>query len=201
VALTDAPLNLFVTELAEIYPEAKVVLVERDPNNWWRSVMVLFNYGNNPLLPILAFPVPGLRWFPYIFQHWKREGERLCKEAGRPLGPGKYRPVVWCIGTRLVHADGSLLDYIREHSRRVKASIPKDRLLVMKLGDGWEPLCKFLGKPVPENEPFPRLNDAEYADKMAVSILTGLIIRWAFILSTTITVPFASYWAYKHYGF
>jgi hypothetical protein len=91
-------------------------------------------------------------------------------------------------------------DYIREHNRRVKETIPKERLLVMKLGKGWGPLCKFLGKPIPENEPFPRLNDAEYADKMAMSIVTGLVVRWAFILVTTAAVPFASYWVYKNYG-
>lgn len=27
--------------------------------------------------------------------------------------------------------------------------VPKERLLVMNLGDGWEPLCEFLNKPVP----------------------------------------------------
>jgi hypothetical protein len=35
-----------------------------------------------------------------------------------------------------------------------------DRLLVYKLGDGWEPLCKFLNKPVPAN-PFPKNNSSD----------------------------------------
>jgi len=26
------------------------------------------------------------------------------------------------------------------------------------MGEGWEPICKFLGKPIPK-VPFPRLND------------------------------------------
>jgi hypothetical protein len=30
----------------------------------------------------------------------------------------------------------------------VKATVPKERLLVHNLGDGWEPLCKHLGVPV-----------------------------------------------------
>lgn len=34
---------------------------------------------------------------------------------------------------------------------------PKDKLLVWNLEDGWEPLCKFLGKSVP-SEPLPHLN-------------------------------------------
>jgi len=34
---------------------------------------------------------------------------------------------------------------------------PKDQLLVFKVSDGWEPLCKFLGKPIPSEE-FPHKN-------------------------------------------
>ena len=32
--------------------------------------------------------------------------------------------------------------------------MPADQLLVFSVKEGWEPLCEFLGKPVPE-EPFP----------------------------------------------
>lgn len=40
---------------------------------------------------------------------------------------------------------------------RVQAEVPAHRLLVHKLGDGWEPLCQFLGVAVPD-EPYPRSN-------------------------------------------
>lgn len=36
-------------------------------------------------------------------------------------------------------------------------SAPKDKLLVYMCSDGWSPLCKFLGIPVPD-EPFPHKN-------------------------------------------
>jgi hypothetical protein len=39
----------------------------------------------------------------------------------------------------------------------VQAAIPRERLLTYTLGDGWEPLCRFLGQPIP-NTPFPRTN-------------------------------------------
>lgn len=42
---------------------------------------------------------------------------------------------------------------------KVKSTVPADRLLVYKLGDGWEPLCTFLGVAVPE-QAFPRSNDS-----------------------------------------
>jgi Sulfotransferase domain len=40
----------------------------------------------------------------------------------------------------------------------VKAAVPADRLLVYSVTEMWEPLCKFLGVPVPSS-PFPRKND------------------------------------------
>jgi hypothetical protein len=41
----------------------------------------------------------------------------------------------------------------------IRGLVPKDRLLEWYIDDGWEPLCKFLGKPVPDT-PFPHANAA-----------------------------------------
>jgi hypothetical protein len=41
----------------------------------------------------------------------------------------------------------------------IKGLVPKERLLEWDVIDGWEPLCKFLGKEIPK-ETFPRTNDA-----------------------------------------
>ena len=46
----------------------------------------------------------------------------------------------------------------------VKSIVPEEDLLVWNLKDGWEPLCSFLGKPIPE-EPIPhdnRTGDSEW---------------------------------------
>jgi hypothetical protein len=48
----------------------------------------------------------------------------------------------------------------RAHVDRVRAEVPGDRLLVFEAGQGWEPLCAFLGVPVPE-EDYPRSNSTE----------------------------------------
>ena len=47
-----------------------------------------------------------------------------------------------------------------EHNEKVIADCPKDKLLIYEVGQGWEPLCAFLGKPVPD-VPFPNLNDSK----------------------------------------
>lgn len=43
------------------------------------------------------------------------------------------------------------------HNQYVINNCPKDKLLVWKLEDGWEPVAKFLGKPVPKG-PLPHKN-------------------------------------------
>ena len=46
-----------------------------------------------------------------------------------------------------------------QHNQAVQETIAPERLLVFDVKEGWEPLCAFLGVPVPEDEPFPRVND------------------------------------------
>ena len=46
------------------------------------------------------------------------------------------------------------------HNKEVKELIPRNQLLIYDVRDGWEPLCRFLDVPVP-NDAFPRLNDSQ----------------------------------------
>ncbi len=49
---------------------------------------------------------------------------------------------------------------------RVKQTVPPERLLVHALGDGWEPLCAFLGVSVPD-QPYPSSNSSlEFRERM-----------------------------------
>jgi hypothetical protein len=50
-----------------------------------------------------------------------------------------------------------MTDYFRRHTEEVKRTIPPERLLIYEAGQGWEPLCKFLGVKVPE-APYPNEN-------------------------------------------
>ena len=61
----------------------------------------------------------------------------------------------------------------REHYALVRERVPKERLLEYELGSGWEPLCAFLGKEVPDVE-FPRVNEtASMHEKMRIRRQTG----------------------------
>ena len=79
------------------------------------------------------------------------------------------------------------------HNEQVRRVVPAERLLVYDVRDGWAPLCSFLGVPVPEGKPFPRLNDArEFRSRtdrvalrvrtIAYSVLTILAILLAGLL-------------------
>jgi hypothetical protein len=47
-----------------------------------------------------------------------------------------------------------------DHYAHIRSKVPPERLLNFHPRDGWAPLCEFLGKETPKDEPFPRVNDA-----------------------------------------
>jgi hypothetical protein len=59
------------------------------------------------------------------------------------------------------------IEVFERHNAEVKRHVPADQLLVFEVGDGWTPLCEFLGVEVPQDTPFPRLNDTQSFQKMA----------------------------------
>lgn len=66
-----------------------------------------------------------------------------------------------------------LKDRFDEYHESVRKSAPKDKLLDYKLDDGWEPLCEFLVKPVPDL-PFLRINDREALTSVRRSAVSGM---------------------------
>lgn len=141
VGVTDMPAIVFSTELIAAFPNAKVVLVERDIEKWYTSfdetIMTgLWSRANN----IIATLDPW--WLgPMVTMHhaWIRG------MFGGPRSLDEMR--------------AASRDVYREHYRHVRAVTPPGRLLEYKLGSGWEPLCEFLGRPVPDVE-FPRVNES-----------------------------------------
>ena len=68
-------------------------------------------------------------------------------------------------GGRFLDRDHAIAVY-EKNNADVQAALEDDRLLVYHLGDGWEPLCRFLDRPVPDS-PFPRSNStAEFTEMM-----------------------------------
>ena len=142
-AVCDIPCIMFWRELVEAYPDAKVVLIEREEAKWLKSIRVVFEGVLNPAgRYVLRFADPsrtgrilgcGINWI----DAWFRLNGNISVERAMANAPATYR----------------------EHYREIRGVVPADRCLEYRLGSGWEPLCKFLGKDIP-SVPFPHLNDA-----------------------------------------
>lgn len=138
-ATADWPGVRYWRELAGHFPWAKVILTVRDPRRWYESAAETIHRGAT--VPESADPVlAGLR---QVVRQVVWDGQ-----FGGRFGDPEYA-----------------IEVFERHNEAVRREIPADRLLVMEIGQGWEPLCGFLGVPVPD-EPFPRTNDRrEFADR------------------------------------
>ncbi len=128
----DWPMCNYYRELMEVYPEAKVLLTVRDPERWHASVMNTIGPNNNQETDD-----------PQALAH------RRMTEA-----------IIWqnTFHGRVEDKDYAI-DVFERHNQAVKEYVPAERLLVFEAAHGWEPLCEFLGVPVPVDTPFPRMND------------------------------------------
>lgn len=129
-ATTDWPACHFYRTLAERYPRAKVILTVRDPSRWFASTQAT------------------------IFN-----AEFLAATVDRPSG-GFVRDAIFSVFDGRMHDREHMIEVYERHNAEVRRVIAPERLLVYQAGQGWEPLCRFLGVPVP-SEPFPRVNTTE----------------------------------------
>jgi hypothetical protein len=128
-AAVDWPAAAFWRELSEAYPGAIVLLsIRDDAATWWRSAdATIFEAMRRPQPPEMA------AWNEMVVGLLRA---RLTEQ--------------W------LDADAAMAAYDR-HNDEVRSTIPAERLLEWRPGDGWEPLCTALGVPVPD-EPFPHEN-------------------------------------------
>ncbi|KAI0192804.1 hypothetical protein F4808DRAFT_362525 [Astrocystis sublimbata] len=141
---TSAP---FTLDLFRAYPDAKVVIVQRDFESWWPSFQseILDNLFS-PLFSVLFF----LAW--HLVRY--RAGHAMTKTMLGFFGAKNREEIE-------AHARDTYEMFYRE----LRGNVPPAQRLEYKMGSGWEPLCSFLGKEVPD-VPFPFSNerDAHAAD-------------------------------------
>ncbi|KAG8427508.1 hypothetical protein J3459_006685 [Metarhizium acridum] len=134
-AVCDWPAVAFAKELIAAYPEAKVVLTNRDVDSWHASTLkTVYRRVTDP----------ELRYLSYV--DW---------------AAGMYYPMLNKFFDTFFEGDfpNRGKDIFRRHYQEVRSLVPAERLLEYKTTDGWGPLCKFLGEPVPECVAFPNVND------------------------------------------
>jgi len=193
VGTTDLPTIHFIPELLELYPDAKVVLVTRDSESWCRSTTDMSDQIALWWLKYAMAPCPGWRWLPglmdefadFIGQLQRREVTDGVDRDGRAV----VRRETTEEGVFGPHALDNYHAYVRE-------VVPKEKLLEMRLGEGWEPLCKFLGVPVPD-QPFPRANDSAALKQTAQAVLIRVAQVWVGILGAAGGIGYLGFRAWR----
>jgi hypothetical protein len=169
-AIVDGPGCFFVEDWIEMYPDAKVglmlrlTLLSKSSINWCLFLKVVLGlrtlpqawldsvngsiakvFGKWPMYYIAYF-VPEMHFGFLINDLWDQQTEAK-------YGVG--------VGVRSTECYA----YHNDHARKV---VPKERLLEFKAADGWELLCTFLGKDVPQGK-YPHRNGAKAANQLMKS--------------------------------
>ena len=127
LSMVDHPGCAYWRELMDHYPDAKVLHTVRDPDKWFDITQATIFAPDSPAQAQLQGPMKT--FFAQV------------------LG--------WFGGD--IHDRDFMVDFFRRHTEAVVAGVPKDRLLVFDVAEGWAPLCRFLDVPIP-GTPYPREN-------------------------------------------
>jgi hypothetical protein len=71
---------------------------------------------------------------------------------------------------------------LSDHTEYLRRVVPADRLYFVSLRDGWEPICKILDCPVPD-EPFPHANDKYEIQRAIEGLVKNAMLRWLVLVS------------------
>lgn len=134
-ATVDWPSCNLWREQAAHFTDARVLLSRRDPEKWYASVM-------NTIYPSSRAAAesddPGQRQFGL----WAME-------------------IIWKgVFDDRMDDKAHVIDVYERHNQSVIHEVPAERLLVFEPGDGWAPLCQFLGVDVPDTD-YPHVNTTE----------------------------------------
>jgi hypothetical protein len=129
VAAVDWPASMFWRELSEANPEATVLLSVRvTAEAWWQSVdEAILHYARRALAP------------------------------GWSDGRGFLALLERFTGTTLWDDPTTMMAAYERHNAEVRKTVPVSRLLEWRAAEGWAPICRALGVPVPD-VPFPWIN-------------------------------------------
>lgn len=169
-ATTDFPACLLYKEFMEIEPDAKVILSIRTSGEAWAD-SVLSTIGKMPQAVCRKAPFKFMSFFNGMT-------EDLLPLIWETVGVSPFG--TWDCTKQL---DRDVL--IKVHDdwiEQIKATVPKDKLLIHKSADGFGPICKHLGitsEKCPKE--YPRLNDKESFGKMIKHMSMLPYYFWGFV--------------------
>lgn len=130
----DWPACTYWRELMQQWPEAKVILTVRDSRRWHQSVLnTIFSDAH-----VARFEGPDAN----------PDFQAMVRRLNHETFDGRSQDAAHAIAV------------YEAHNAAVIREVPPEKLLVFNPAEGWEPLCAFLGVPVPDG-PFPRINSTQ----------------------------------------
>jgi hypothetical protein len=146
-AITDSPCVMFYKELLAAYPDAKVILTERDnADQWFRSQM-------STVIPFSEKMLPQT-WFAKFIALFSPVDSKLLRMMDLIVHDTPMYSALWHD-----HRNGTTTakTFYEEYNAEIKRLVPKERLLVINAKEGWAPLCNFLSEDIPDTD-FPHRN-------------------------------------------
>ncbi|PON24733.1 hypothetical protein TGAM01_v206241 [Trichoderma gamsii] len=152
----DVPPALFGVELAAMYPEAKVIILNREPEDWYCSVSESIMASVRPTSRLAKLGMLFCFAFDPATRAFAKFGRAMSGLAFRyDHRTEKNKAIAWYTSTY----------------QRFRDEIPEGRRIEYEIQEGWGPLCAYLEVPVPMvrdeetgemvEAPFPRANDRE----------------------------------------
>ena len=142
------PTLIVFKEILQLYPDIKVILTKRDSNKWYASIMTAIY----PMKKVMN------RWFAKYVFGMGRVATFLDNTMWNFMFDDKVGKDKAYVINKYEEWNNMVIDYVK-----------KDNLLIYEPGDGWEPLCTFLGKPVPDVS-YPRSHSKEKVTKIGNTI-------------------------------
>ncbi|CAE8592033.1 unnamed protein product [Polarella glacialis] len=136
-ATVDEPAAFFVLPLLRQFPSAKVILTTRESKSWFKSSQVLSTVLH--LKTFSPYRARGQSFTDMVQVLWTE-----LRNCGFPI---------------LDEDEPQCIAAFERHNAEVLDQVPAEQLLEFQVAEGWEPLCRFLGIPIP-SEPFPEINES-----------------------------------------
>lgn len=155
-AAVDNPACCVWRELLQAYPDAKVLLTvhPRGAEAWYESTLDTIYFTETM---------------------WQFKVLELTTPFGKKMGE-MSRKLIWQRSHKGTMNDrDKAIAHYHQHIEEVKKAVPAEQLLIFSADQGWEPLCTFLGVPVPASE-FPNVNDRAAIKQTIKGITRGAYV-------------------------
>ena len=177
-ATCDFPSARYWKEQLRQYPKAKVVLTKRSTTEAWYTscVSTIFKMMNDsPFAPLGVKVAQSIGGLPV-----RGFASMTSKVLSRETFKNDY-------------SKQNICEIYESWNQSVIEECPAENLLVFEPKDGWGPLCKFLGKDIPD-VPYPHVNDTAEFNKL---IRFSNCVGWSIIITPVLTIVAGTYLALK----